>query len=70
MFGMDLNDIREGVRSAFDAQVRIWGGLAFMALAMVAIQYDEVVAPKVSGFSDGIGSVATDMSRRLSSFTL
>jgi hypothetical protein len=70
MFGLDLNDLREGVRSVFDAQVRVWAGLAFMALAMVAIQYDEVVAPKVHGLSDGIGSVATDMSRRLSSFTL
>lgn len=70
MFGLDLNDLREGVRSVFDAQVRIWAGLAFMALAMVAIQYDEIVAPKVHGLSDGIGSVATDMSRRLASFTL
>jgi hypothetical protein len=70
MFGLDFNDIREGVRSAFDAQVRVWAGIAFMLMAMAAIQYDEIVAPKVHGLSDGIGSVATDMSRRLASFTL
>jgi hypothetical protein len=70
MFGLDLNDIRESVRSAFDTQVRVWAGIAFMLMAMAAIQYDEIVAPKVHGLSDGIGSVATDMSRRLASFTL
>lgn len=70
MFGLDLNDFRESVRSVLDAQVRIWGGLAFMALAMVAIQYDEVVAPKVHGFSDTFSTAATDVGRRLSSFTL
>jgi hypothetical protein len=70
MFGFDLNDVRETLKAALDAQVRIFAGIAFMALAMVAIQYDEIVAPKFHGLSDGIGSVATDMSRRLASFTL
>lgn len=70
MFSFHVNDLREAVKSALDTQVRIWAGVAFMALAMAAIQYDEIIAPKVVGFSDGIGSVATDMSRRLASFTL
>lgn len=70
MFASYLNDLRETLRSTFDAQFRVWAGLAFMALAMAAIQYDEVVAPRVHGLSDGFGAIASDMSRKLSSFTL
>ena len=70
MFGSLLNDMRETLRSTFDTQYRVWAGLAFMALAMAAIQYDEVVAPRVSGLSEGFGSIASDMSRKLTSFTL
>jgi hypothetical protein len=70
MFGSLLSDMRDVMRSALDAQVRVWAGVAFMALAMVAIQYDEIVAPRVHEFSDGLGTVATDMGRRLTSFTL
>jgi hypothetical protein len=70
MFGSILSDMKQIMRSAFDVGFRIFGGLAFVLLAAAAIQYDEVVAPKFSGLSDGIGSVATDMSRRLTSFTL
>ncbi len=70
MFGLILNDMKEALQSALDAPLRLCVGFAFALMAMVAIQYDEIVAPKVHGFSDGIGSVATDMSRRLSSFTL
>jgi hypothetical protein len=70
MFGSLLNDMRQSLRSAFDAQYRVWAGLAFMALAMAAIQYDEVVAPKVHGLTDGFGAIASDMRSRISSFTL
>jgi hypothetical protein len=44
MFGSVLSDMKEAMRSAFDAQFRVWAGVAIM-LAMVAIQYDEIVAP-------------------------
>ena len=70
MFRSHLNDMRQTLQSAFDAQYRVWAGLAFLALAMVAIQYDEVVAPKVHGFSNGFGAIASDMGRKLTSFTL
>lgn len=70
MFGSLLNDMRQTLRSAFDVQYRVWAGLAFMALAMAAIQYDEVVAPRVHGLTDGFGAIASDMRTRLSSFTL
>jgi hypothetical protein len=70
MFGFDVNDVRKALRAALDTQVRVWAGLAFMALAMMAIQYDEIIAPKVHGLSDGFSAAATDMGRRLTSFTL
>jgi len=70
MFSSHLNDMRQTLQSAFDTQYRVWAGLAFLALAMVAIQYDEVVAPKVQGFSTGFSAIASDMSRKLTSLTL
>lgn len=70
MLSSALSDMKQTMRSAWHSQYRIWAGLAFMALAMVAIQYDEVLAPRVNGLSDGFGAIASDMSRRLTSFTL
>jgi len=71
MFGyvVDLSGIKAQLQHAADAQWRMWAGLAFTALAMVAIQYDELVAPKVSHLSGAWGAV-TDFSRKLTSFTL
>jgi hypothetical protein len=72
MFGyvIDLSGMRQSLRRAFNAQWRAWGGLAFMALAMVAIQYDEIIAPEVARLSDGWSTTAADFSKRLTSFTL
>lgn len=70
MFSSVLSDMKQTMRSAWHSQYRVWAGLAFMALAMVSIQYDEVLAPKVHGLSDGFGAIASDMGRRLTSFTL
>lgn len=70
MFGFDLSDVREQLRNVFDAQWRAWAGAAFMALAMVAIEYDEVIAPGVSKVSDVWSSAATDLSRRVAGFAL
>ena len=70
MLSSAMSDMKQMMRSIWNAQYRVWAGLAFMALAMVAIQYDEVLAPKVNGLSDGFGAIASDMSRRLTSFTL
>ncbi len=70
MFGSILSDMRQTMRSALDVAFRIGAGFAFVIIAAAAIQYDEVVAPTVHGLSDGFGSVASDMSRRITSFTL
>lgn len=66
----DTNELKQNIRSAFDRQWRMWAGLVFMALAMFAIQYDEVIAPEVNRLSEGWSTVATDFSRKLASFTL
>lgn len=70
MFGINFTDVRRDFQAFADAQVRVWAGLAFMVLAMAAIQYEEIIAPEVSRISDTFGSAATDMGRRLSAFTL
>jgi hypothetical protein len=70
MFGFDLSDMKEQLRNLFDAQWRTCAGAAFMALAMVAIQYDEVIAPGVSRVSDAWSGAATDLSRRVAGFAL
>jgi len=66
----DTTELKQTIRSAFDRQWRTCAGLVFMALAMFAIQYDEVIAPEVDRFSEGWSTVATDFSRKLASFTL
>ena len=59
MFGtmIDLSEAKRTLRRLFDAQWRVLAGVAFMALAMAAIQYEEVIAPEVARFSDGYAAV-------------
>ena len=66
----DTAELKHNVRSAFDKQWRMWAGLVSIALAIFAIQYDEVIAPEVNRFSEGWTTVATDFSRKLASLTL
>lgn len=66
----DTTELKQSLRHLFDRQFRRWAGLAFMALAMASIQYDEVIAPEVHRLSDNWSTVATDFSKRLASFTL
>ena len=70
MFGSILSDVKQQMRGVWDAQMRIFGGLPFMALAMAAIQYDEIIAPELSRVSDSWSTAATDFSKKLTSFTL
>jgi len=72
MFGysIDLSGVKSWLGEAGDALWRVLGGFAFMILAIAAIQYDELVAPEVSRISDGWSNVATDVGRKLASFTL
>ena len=71
MFGfvIDLSGVRTSLRRVADAQWRMLGGLAFMVIAMAAIQYDELIAPEVHRLSDGWSTAATDFRSKLASFT-
>jgi hypothetical protein len=60
---------KQVLQRALDAPWRALVGVAFVLMAMVAIQYEEKIAPGVNRISDGWSSVA-DFSRKLTSFTL
>jgi len=70
MFKIALIELKQNFHAAFDTQWRRMAGLAFMVLAMAAIQYDEQVAPELARLNDGFSHVATDFSKKLASFTL
>ncbi|MGE0743378.1 MAG: hypothetical protein AB7O98_18740 [Hyphomonadaceae bacterium] len=70
MFKIALIELKQNIRSVLDAQFRAWAGVAFMILAMAAIQYEERLAPELTRLNDGFSHVAVDFSKRLASFTL
>jgi hypothetical protein len=65
MFAFVLGGVRRALGRVFDAHYRVLAGLAFMALAMAAIQYDEIVAPGFGRISDALGSATGDIGRKL-----
>jgi hypothetical protein len=65
-----FDDLKATLRSLGDKQLRLWAGMAFMALAMASIQYDENIAPSVGRISDAWSSATTDLGRSLAGFTL
>ncbi len=67
MFGyvIDLSRFFNWIEGVIDAQWRRCAGLAFMALAIVAIQYDEIIVPSMERASDAWSSVTGDVSRKL-----
>lgn len=66
---LGLRDVKDTLRRFADTQVRAIAGIAFMLMAMAAIEYDELIAPKVGWISDA-WTVAGDLSRKITSFTL
>jgi membrane protease subunit (stomatin/prohibitin family) len=70
MFKIALIELKQHLRSAFDARWRGLAGLAFMVLAMASIQYEEQFAPELARLNDGFSHAATDFSKKLASFTL
>ena len=70
MFKIAAIELKQTLRSVFDAQFRVWAGLGFMLLAMATIQYEERLAPELTRLNDGFSHVATDFSKKLASFTL
>lgn len=65
-----IDDLKATLQSLFDRQFRLWAGMAFMALAMASIQYDENIAPSVGRITDAWSSATSDLGRTLASFTL
>lgn len=70
MFAIHASDLKTKLRQLFDTQFRLWAGGAFMALALVAIQYEEVIAPTLGEITQGFDAMAADFGRKLTSFTL
>jgi hypothetical protein len=70
MFGFALTEMKQHVNDRWDLMYRFFAGGAFVVLAMASIQYDEHVAPNVERVSNAWSMTATDVGRRLSSFTL
>jgi len=70
MIDTKLSDLKQQLRQLRDAQVRFWAGAAFVMLAMVSIQYEEVIAPGVSRVSDTLSGATADFRTRLTSFSL
>ena len=58
---LDFSDAREALDRAINAHLRNWIGAAFVALAMLSIQYQEVIAPNVSRISDAWSSTAAKL---------
>jgi hypothetical protein len=65
-----LGDLKQLLRTWRDAQFRFWAGAAFVMLAMVSIQYEEVIAPGVSRVGLALDGATADFRTKLSSFTL
>lgn len=67
MFGyvIDLSRLSDWAERTLDANWRRCAGLAFMALAIVAIQYDEIIAPSMERVSDAWTAMAGDVGRKL-----
>lgn len=70
MFAIHASDLKSKLLHLFDTQFRLWAGGAFVALALVAIQYEEVIAPTLGEISQGLDAMASDFGRKLTSFTL
>lgn len=69
-FAIDLYDLRHALRALVAGHARTWVGAAFVASAMVSIQYEEVFAPHVNRFTNIWTTTTADLSRRISGFSL
>jgi hypothetical protein len=66
MIALDFSDAREALTNVLNNHVRTWMGAAFVALAMLSIQYEEVIAPSVSR----IGEAWSSTTARLANLNL
>ena len=58
---LDFSDAREAFNNLISTHLRTWIGAAFVALAMLSIQYEEVIAPNVSRISDAWSSTTAKL---------
>lgn len=70
MLSLAVNDAMDTLGHFFAGQMRLWAGALFMALALAAIQYEEVIAPEMSRLTMGLDSATSDLRTKLASFTL
>ena len=70
MFGIALGIMSRALRRGFSAHWRACAGAAFVALALVSIEYDEVFAPEMNRLSDAWSNAAGDFGKRISSLAL
>lgn len=63
-----IGELKATLRSLGNTQFRFWAGIAFMALALASIQYDEIIVPGVGRISQAWNSAASDFTRSLASF--
>lgn len=62
-----LSSLLRGALNAARTAASVLASIAFVALAIVAIQYDETVAPKLTSIADNCSTLIADMGRRLTS---
>lgn len=58
-----LSGLRALLRRCCDAQLRLWAGAVFVVLALVSIEYDEIIAPKMDTVCDACAAAAGDLGR-------
>lgn len=63
----DWTDVKYQTRRLLDAQWVRFAGAAFVALAMMSIEYEEVIAPGLSRVSGAWASATLDIGRKLAS---
>lgn len=56
-----LSSLARGALNAARRSASLLASMAFVALAIAAIQYDETIAPKLAGIADNVA----DLGRRL-----
>lgn len=61
----DWTDVKHQTRHMVSAHFARMAGVAFAALAMVSIEYEEVIAPSLSRVSDAWSSVTIDIGRKV-----
>ncbi|MBL8530237.1 MAG: hypothetical protein JNK94_00750 [Hyphomonadaceae bacterium] len=70
MLTMALSDTSDAFRVFIGSQARFWLGAAFVVLALLAIQYEEVIAPEMGRITNSLDAVTADLRTKLSSFAL